>query len=238
MRELAVAADHRAADAAMDRLGRLVDGDEAPDDHRLVAALDLDLARLAGRRPRRGRAARSNRRGAISPGSAACCSRAATLTASPVARLPPARASPTTTSPVLTPIRIAIVEPALGAEGLVERREGDLHLGGGADGPQRVVLVDDRDAEHGHDRVADELLDGAAVPLEDRAHRLEPAAHDRAQRLGVEPLAEPGRAGDVGEHDGHDLARLAGRLGGDERRRRTPCRSGRHRRSRSRRPGR
>src|SRR5207342_511839 len=33
----------------MDRLCSLVDGLEASDDHRLIASLDLDLARLAGR---------------------------------------------------------------------------------------------------------------------------------------------------------------------------------------------
>ena len=36
----------------------------------------------------------------------------------------------------------------------------------GAHGPLGIVLVRDRGAEHRHDRVADELLDGAAVPLE------------------------------------------------------------------------
>jgi len=41
----------------------------------------------------------------ISPGSAACSSRAATLTASPVTKELPARGRPTTTSPVLTPMR-------------------------------------------------------------------------------------------------------------------------------------
>jgi hypothetical protein len=33
--------------------------------------------------------------------------------------------------------------------------------------------VDRRHAEDGHDRVTDELLDGASVPLEDRLRRLE-----------------------------------------------------------------
>ena len=41
----------------------------------------------------------------ISPGSAACSSRAATLTASPLTKELPSRGRPTTTSPVLTPIR-------------------------------------------------------------------------------------------------------------------------------------
>ena len=216
--ELAIPSDHRAADASMDRLRRLVHGDEAPDDDRLLATLDLDLraARPSSTASRTSRQVESPIR--VSPGSAACCSRAATLTASPVARLPPARASPTTTAPVLTPTRIAISRPRSRAEGRVQGRQRDLHLGGGADGPERVVLVDDRDAEDRHDRVADELLDRPTVALEDRPHRVEPAAHDRAQRLRVEVLAKSGRAGDVGEHDGDDLARLAGRLGRGERR--------------------
>ena len=37
----------------------------------------------------------------------------------------------------------------------------------GADGALGVVLVGDRGAPHGHDRVADELLDGPAVQLDD-----------------------------------------------------------------------
>ena len=54
----------------------------------------------------------------------------------------------------------ARLEPVLG--------DGGAHLGGGANGAQRVVLVRDGDPEDGHDGVADELLDGAAVALEDR----------------------------------------------------------------------
>ena len=40
----------------------------------------------------------------------------------------------------------------------------------GADGALGIVLVCDRRAEHRHDRVADELLDGAAEALELGAH--------------------------------------------------------------------
>ncbi len=45
-------------------------------------------------------------------------------------------------------------------------RKGCANLQGGADCTQRVVLVADGQAEDGHDRVADVLLDGAAVPGE------------------------------------------------------------------------
>jgi hypothetical protein len=63
--------------------------------------------------------------------------------------------------------------------------------------PQRVVFMQARDAEDGHHGVADELLDGSAVALEDRARRLEIPRHHPSQRLRVEPFAQPGRIGHV-----------------------------------------
>ena len=214
--EFAIATDHRTPDATVDGLGRLVHGDETPDRDRLVATLDLDLARLAGHHrvadqpPGRVADERLARFGGllqaggdidrVTGRAAAAGSRVADDDRAGV----DADAHPD-------------LEAAFGPEGAVQGRQRDLHVGGGAHGPERVVLVDDRDAEDGHDRVADELLDRSAVALEDRAHRVEPAAHDRAERLRVEVLAEPGRAGDVGEHDGDDLARLARRFGRGER---------------------
>src|SRR6266498_4055410 len=82
-------------------------------------------------------------------------------------------------------------------------------LVGGAHGAERVVLVHRRHAEDGHDRVTDELLNGAAVPLDDSLGRLEVAGHNVAQALRVDPLAERGRAGDVAEERRDDLANLA-----------------------------
>ena len=67
------------------------------------------------------------------------------------------------------------------------------HLPRRAHRTQRVVLVGDGYAEDGHHRVADELLDRAAVPLEDRAEICEVAAHARPERLGIGGLAERGR---------------------------------------------
>ena len=75
-------------------------------------------------------------------------------------------------------------------------------LGRGAHRPQRVVLVQLGDAEDGHDGIADELLDRAAVPLEHERHLLEEAGHHAAQRLRVEPLTERRRIRDVREQDG------------------------------------
>jgi hypothetical protein len=48
--------------------------------------------------------------------------------------------------------------PGLAVEPLVQLGQGGVHAGGRPDRPQGVVLVGDGDAEHGHDRVAGELL--------------------------------------------------------------------------------
>ena len=112
---------------------------------------------------------------------------------------------PVTTSPVVTPIRPSM--PSCG--------EGLAHLDGRPQRAQRVVLVHDRHAEDRHHRIADELLDRAAVALDDLLHLLEVAGQERPQRLRVEPLAQRGRAGDVAEQHRHRLALLALRRGAD-----------------------
>ena len=71
--------------------------------------------------------------------------------------------SVTAASPVRTPARAWTPGPSV-ADGVDE-------LEGGADGALGVVLVGDRRAPDGHDRVADELLDGAAVAVDDVARR-------------------------------------------------------------------
>ena len=108
--------------------------------------------------------------------------------------------------------------PVAQLELVVQLAEGAAQLVGGAHGPERVVLVHGRHAEDGHDRVADELLHGPAVALDDRLRRLEVARHHPAQALGVDPLAERGRAGHIAEEDGDDLARLPRGFGLGERR--------------------
>ena len=211
-----------------------------PSDHRRVQAAGEALVAVHGQQPvgrararscpsgraarpprprrRRARAAASPRRSGSPRAAPPAASRAATLTASPVA----SRSSvPVTTSPVVTPIR-----PWMPSSG-----KRVAHLDRRPQRTQRVVLVHDRHAEHGHHRVADELLHRAAVPLDDRLHPLEVAGEQRAQRLRVELLAELGRAGDVAEEDRDDLALLARcHRGGDAARRsagrrRTPRRS-------------
>ena len=98
--------------------------------------------------------------------------------------------------------------PVLAREILVDALESLAHLERRPHGAERIVLVDGRHAEHGHDRVADELLDGAAVSFERCLHRVEVAPHHPPQRLGVEPLAERRRVGDVREDDRDHLPRL------------------------------
>ena len=91
----------------------------------------------------------------------------------------------------------------------VEAGEGRPHLGGGAHRPQRVVLVDARNAEDRHDGVADELLDRAAVALEGRSCIAAKYRDiDRASASGSICSPSVRRARHVGEDDGDDLADL------------------------------
>ena len=82
---------------------------------------------------------------------------------------------------------------------------------------QRVVLARDGDPEHRHHRVADELLDGAAVPLEHAARGVVVAVHQRAERLRVGALPDRRRAGEVAEQHRDDLPHLARRDRGERR---------------------
>src|SRR5204863_156045 len=67
-------------------------------------------------------------------------------------------------------------------------------LGRGTHGAQRVVFVQDRDAEDGHHGVADELLDAASVALDDVADGLEEASEHPADavRLPYADVSKPG----------------------------------------------
>src|SRR6266480_7760813 len=98
--------------------------------------------------------------------------------------------------------------PVVDRELLVQLGQALAHLGRRPNGAERIVLVQMRNPEHGHDRVADELLDGAAVMLEDPPHLLEVALEHSPQQLRVDLLAQRGRTGDVGEDDGDELPEL------------------------------
>jgi len=76
----------------------------------------------------------------------------------------------------------------------------------GTHGAVRVVVVRGRNAEDRHDRVADELLDRAAVRPQDPARGLERLTERRAYDLRVMAQAHLGRADDVSEQDGDELS--------------------------------
>ena len=65
------------------------------------------------------------------------------------------------------------------------RRDGVHHVERCAHRALRVVLVRDRRAPHRHDRIADELLDRAAVPPDDLVRELEVPGQGLADLLGV-----------------------------------------------------
>ena len=77
-----------------------------------------------------------------------------------------------------------------------------------AHGPERVILATKRDAEDGHDGVADETIDRAAVTLDGFACCGVISVHDPAKRLWVELLPECRRSDHVTEQHGHSLSLL------------------------------
>ena len=87
-----------------------------------------------------------------------------------------------------------------------------------ADSALRVVLVRDRRTEDGHHRVADELLDRAAEPLDFLLRVQVILAQPRANVLGVRGLGGRREADEIDEEDGDDLALLRGCARFDERR--------------------
>ena len=71
-----------------------------------------------------------------------------------------------------------------------------------------IVLVRDRRAEHGHDRVADELLHGAAEPLDLLLHARVVGTEARADVLGIGAVGARGEADEVDEQHRDDLSLL------------------------------
>jgi hypothetical protein len=86
-----------------------------------------------------------------------------------------------------------------GAAALAERVHRIDQLEGDADGPLGVVLLGDRRAPDRHHRVADELLDRAAVALDRAPGRLEVAREQLAHLLGIARAGERREADQVGE---------------------------------------
>ena len=98
-----------------------------------------------------------------------------------------ARPSPTITSPVLTPMRVTISTPCSRASSSLSSRARRRISAAARTARSASSSCTAGHAEDGHDRVADELLDGAAVPLEHRLHRARSSAASRG-------AAAPGRA--------------------------------------------
>jgi hypothetical protein len=106
---------------------------------------------------------------------------------------------------------ISMTREALAVQGRVDGVHGELHLEGAGDGALGVVGVGDRGAEQGEDRVAEELVDRAAVAVDHLGHRAEVDVEDRHDLLRAEALAQRREAAQVGQQDG-DLAALAAEL--------------------------
>ena len=127
------------------------------------------------------------------PGAATLWRRDAVLTMSPATR--PWLVAPTViaASPVRTPARAWM--PG------TERADTVDQVERGTDCAFGVVVVRDRRAPDGHHRVADELLDRAAVAADDLLALLEVARQEVADGLGVAALGERREPDEVGEQD-------------------------------------
>ena len=84
---------------------------------------------------------------------------------------------------------------------------------GHADGPLGVVLGGGGRSPDRHHRVADELLDGAAVARDQRPRELEVARQELADVLGVAAFGKSGEADEIGEEHGHQAPLGDGRCG-------------------------
>ena len=109
------------------------------------------------------------------------------------------------------------------ADLVAERGHGSDQVECRADGALRVVLGRGRRAPHRHHRVADELLDRAAVELDQAPARVEVAGEELARVLGVALLGGCREADEVGEEDGDEAA--LGRRFRDRRSRGSLCRT-------------
>ena len=108
--------------------------------------------------------------------------------------------------------RLAGQDAAASLDPGCQARDGRDQLEGRPDGALRVVLARRRRPPDGHHRIADELLDGPAVPGHDRRRHLEVPALHVADVLGVVRLRERREPDEVGEQHA-DQAALGDRRG-------------------------
>ena len=84
-------------------------------------------------------------------------------------------------------------EPVVALEPLVQVRDGGVHRRSRPHRTKGVVLMELRDAEDGHDGIADVLLDGPTVRFDRGSQRVEVAGLYAAQGFRVEPLPDASR---------------------------------------------
>src|SRR3989442_10249868 len=75
--------------------------------------------------------------------------------------------------------------------------------------PKRALgafVVPRENPKYTHHSTADEFFDRPAIPGDLLAHRRKEAGDQRAHRLGIQLLGQPGRAYEVGEQHGDDTA--------------------------------
>ena len=99
-----------------------------------------------------------------------------------------------------------------------------MHRQRRVDGPRRVALVGGRYPEDGHDGVADELLDAAAIVENGLGDALEVAIDNGADLFRVQRLGHGRETGQVREEDGGLFALLGRHLGAFESRQFLPHR--------------
>ena len=87
-------------------------------------------------------------------------------------------------------------------------RQRGQRVRGGAHGPDGVVFMADRGAEHRHDGVTNELLHHAAMRRDRGRAPSEVAVDDHPHRLRVQPLRQRCRVHQVDEQDGDVFAGL------------------------------
>ena len=85
-----------------------------------------------------------------------------------------------------------------------------LHRERRVKGPLGVILECRRSPEHRHDGVADELLDRPTGELDLLTHGRVEALELHPNALGVFTIGECGRADEIGEENGDELALFAG----------------------------
>ena len=122
---------------------------------------------------------------------------------SPIRTCWPASSRPKWTIPVATPVRFTSRTPQTRSSSSLSSASARWLSAAASTARIGSSSWRNREPEDGDDRIADDLLDAPAVRLEDGAHDAEVAVEDLAQRLGIESLAQGGRALQVRSHDGH-----------------------------------